>query len=239
MRCGSREGVSCSTAWGPVPLSRCRGPRGPGRERRTGRQAHEVRSAGAAPGRRASSSRPRADPTGTRSPRPRSRGSCIPTCRRRRCGPTTTAPGSRVRRARSGWRSWLETGTPLDGELHPRPSRDLPGLAPGRHAADAARQRGALDDPPARRVRRGRQRRQPGGDARRVRSGPDADRLLHQPVAPDAGVAPLVPRPRPRHDAAQRLRRARRRLHPAGRVRHRRRSPTRSGSPAAPTRSRS
>ena len=52
------------------------------------------------------------------------------------------------------------------GQLHARAAGDLPGLDPGRHAADAARQPGAADDPPARRLRRGRQRRQPGGDAR-------------------------------------------------------------------------
>ena len=85
-------------------------------------------------------------------------------------------------------------------------------------------QRGAADDPPARRLRRGRQRRQPRGHAERVRPRRDADRLLHQPDAADAGVAAVVPRPRPGHDAAERVRRARRRLHPPRRVRHRRRA---------------
>ena len=42
----------------------------------------------------------------TRSPRPRSPASCILTCRRRRSGHTTTAPGSAVSSARSGWPSW-------------------------------------------------------------------------------------------------------------------------------------
>ena len=70
----------------------------------------------------------------------------------------------------------------------------------------------------------GRQRRQPGGDAERVRPRRDADRPLHQPAAADAGLAAVVPRPRPRRDAAERVRRARRRLHPPRRVRHRRRA---------------
>ena len=61
------------------------------------------------------------------------------------------------------------------GRLHAPAAGDVPELDPGRHAADAARQRGAADDPPARRLRRRRQRRQPGGDAERLRPRRDAD----------------------------------------------------------------
>ena len=50
-----------------------------------------------------------------------------------------------------------QSGTPLTIQLHARPPGHVPGLDPGGHAADAARQRGAGDDAPARRLRRGRQ----------------------------------------------------------------------------------
>ena len=110
------------------------------------------------------------------------------------------------------------------GQLHARPPDDLPGLAPGRHAADAARQRGALmthlhggfvaadsDGNPAV---------TPNGFG----PGETQTRLLHEPDTADAGLAAVVPRPRPRRHPAERLRRARCRLHPARRVRHRRRA---------------
>ena len=70
------------------------------------RQADEVRRAAPAPG--SGDRRGHAERTEQVLVHPdrRSAGSCIPTCRRRRCGRTTTAPGSEVRPARSGWRSW-------------------------------------------------------------------------------------------------------------------------------------
>ena len=175
--------------------------------------------------------------TSTRSRSARSRGSCILSCRRRRSGPTTTAPGWRARRARSGWR-WSRRAARRSSQLHARPASHLPGLDSGRHAADAARHAGAADDPSARRLCRRRQRRQPGGHAGRIRPRRDADRLLHEPAAADAGVAAVVPRPRSGHDAAERLRRARRRLHPPRRVRHRRGAEPDRHSGRAPTRSR-
>ena len=72
----------------------------------------------------------------------------------------------------------------------------------------------------------------------RVRAGRDADRSLHQSAAADASLAALVPRPRPRRDPPERVRRPRRRLHPSRRSSTPAPSRTRSGSPAGPTRSR-
>ena len=68
-----------------------------------------------------------------------------------------------------------QTGTPLTVDYTHALPETYPELAPGRHAADAARQRGAADDPPPRRLRRGRQRRQSRGDPERVRRRRDAD----------------------------------------------------------------
>ena len=118
-----------------------------------------------------------------------------------------------------------QSGTPLDVELHARPAGDVPGLDPGRHAADPARRPGAADDAPARRLRRGRQRRQPGGDAERVRPRRDADRPSTRTSTPQMPASLLW-----FHDhglgrhPAERVRRAGRRLHPPRRARHRRRA---------------
>ena len=117
-----------------------------------------------------------------------------------------------------------QSGTPIDvafkNDLPPKyPSPD-----PRRHAAHPARGRGAADDPPARRVRRRRERRQPRGNAEWVRQGRHPDRPLHEPASADAGLAALVPRPRPRRHPPERVRRACRRVHPPGRARHRHRA---------------
>ena len=52
-----------------------------------------------------------------------------------------------------------QSGTPLTGQLHAPPADDLPGMASGRHAANAARRRGAGHDPSSRGLCCGRQRR--------------------------------------------------------------------------------
>lgn len=108
------------------------------------------------------------------------------------------------------------------GAIHARTPGHAPGMAPGGYAADAAGRRSAPHDPPPRRIRGGGQRRQSRGDPQRIRSGRDADGLLHQPAAAIAGLVAVIPRPRPRNRPTERLRRPRRRLHPAGRVRCRR-----------------
>ena len=73
--------------------------------RRNRWQAHEIRRARCRCRVRASSSPRRAGRTRTRSRSDRSTGSFIRSCRRRRSGRTTTAPGSPARPARSEWRS--------------------------------------------------------------------------------------------------------------------------------------
>ena len=136
--------------------------------------------------------------TSIRSSSGRSRGNCIRSCRRHRCGPTTTAPDSPGRRARSGW--WSSRRA----ERRSRPAsrticRDVPGRGSGRHPADTAGRPGTGDDPPARRVRRRRQRRQPGSHTERVRSRGHPARSSTRTSTPDAGLVAVVPRPRPGH----------------------------------------
>ena len=89
-----------------------------------------------------------------------------------------------------------QTGTPLQVSYTHRLPGDLPVLDPGRHPADAAGQPGADDDPPARRVRRGRQRRQPGGHAGRVRSRARRRPSSTRTRAAAVREAAVVPRPR-------------------------------------------
>ena len=191
-----------------------------GRESRRTRRAREVRPAGTAPGR----GHRRGHPERTR-PILVQANRDHPTTASRPAADTAVGVrrwlGARWsgRFVRNGDRG-ANRQTP-DRGLHPRVARDLPQLDPGRHAADATRRRGAAHDPLPRRFRRGRQRRQPRGDAQRVRRRRNPDRLLHEPTASDAGLTPVVPRPRPGHDAPQCLCGARRRLHPPGRVRHR------------------
>jgi len=84
---------------------------------------------------------------------------------------------------------------PARRQFREQPAVDVSGLDPGRHALNTEGERGAVDDPPARRLRRGGERRQPGGDPGRVWPRRHPDRPLHKPAAADAGRAALVPRP--------------------------------------------
>ena len=72
-----------------------------------------------------------ATPSGTEPvlvhPDRRSRGSCILTCRRRRSGPTTTAPGSAGQAGSFGMAVVAQSGTPLDVNF----THDLPETYPG------------------------------------------------------------------------------------------------------------
>jgi hypothetical protein len=164
-----------------------------GRERRRhGRQADEVRPARAPAGRW----HRRRKPHGSQSLRvhaDRDQQTAAP-----RLAPHPPLGLRRRLRARGPVRVVRDGGGrrerhPARHHLHARPSGDVPGVAPGRHAADAARNRRAADDAPPRRFRGSGQRRQPGRHAGRVRPGRYADGPLHEPVAGDAGLAALVP----------------------------------------------
>jgi len=73
-----------------------------------------------------SSWRHRARQIRTPSRNDRSAGNFIRNCRRRRCGPTTTARGSRARPARSAWPVVAQSGTPLTVNY----THDLPSTYP-------------------------------------------------------------------------------------------------------------
>ena len=85
------------------------------------------------------------------------------------------------------------SGTPDRRQLYASAACDLPKLASGRHASDAAWQPGAAVDPPAWRLCCGSQRRKSRGDAERVWPGRNPDRPLPEPATAEPGLAVLVP----------------------------------------------
>ena len=164
MHISRRRFLQAGVAWGRRAHAALVRPAA-GRESCSGRQTHEVRSTGAAPrSRDRRRDAERTEPVLVHPDRDLAAAAPRPAA--------DAAVGVRRRlRARGAGGLVRDGGRGAErhaahGELHARPARDLPGLDPGRHPADAARQRGPADDPPARRVRRGRQRRQPRGDAR-------------------------------------------------------------------------